>query len=170
MPEICWSSAVSGTPEMWPGDTLGEVLHLHHEGNGHDVLRKPAPRTDLSGNTTRGSALASSAPTASWLQHAHTGRIELYSTLFTHWGQRPVPLRQSSPLQPQPVPARFDKDEYPERYPLIMTTGARQWRRSIRAYRQIPHPRAPASQPLNFEIALKPPRERWLGYQHGDWC
>ena len=96
-----------------------------------------------------------------------TGRIELYSTLFNLWGQKPVPHFAEPPYSPNQVPARFDKDEYLEKYPLIMTTGARHTAFFHSEHRQIPHLRALHPDPcfyLNQNVADR------FGVKDGDWC
>ena len=96
-----------------------------------------------------------------------TGRIELYSTLFGQWGQKPVPHYAEPPYSPNQVPERFDKDEYLAKYPLIMTTGARHFAFFHSEHRQMPHLRALNPNP---EFEIHPDTAEKYGVRHGDWC
>ncbi|MDR0500327.1 MAG: molybdopterin-dependent oxidoreductase [Coriobacteriales bacterium] len=165
--EICWELGRQWNAEMWPGDTVEEFFSFTMKEVGmsfeetreenwiypefhYEKFRKGEQRPD--------GQLGFNTP---------TGRIELYSTLFGQWGQKPVPHYAEPPYSPYNVPDGFNKEEYLQRYPLIMTTGARQWASFHSEHRQIPHLRALHPNP-EFEISPQTAAER--GIKQGDWC
>jgi anaerobic selenocysteine-containing dehydrogenase len=165
--EICWELGRQWNAEMWPGETLEEFFTFTMKEVGmsfedarrenwiypeyhYEKFRKGEQRSD--------GQLGFNTP---------TGRIELYSTLFGQWGQKPVPHYAEPPYSPYCIPEHFDRQAYLQKHPLIMTTGARQWASFHSEHRQIPHLRALHPQP-EFDIA--PETAASLGIRQGDWC
>ena len=91
-----------------------------------------------------------------------TGRIELWNSNFALWGYDPLPHFKEPNDSPYSTPERFEK------YPLVLTTGARnimffhsEHRQADTTSREL-HP-----DPL-FEMSPAAAAER--GLQQGDWC
>ncbi len=165
--QIGWELGRQWSKKIWPGETLTEFLTANMTEVGmtfeetrdenwvypdfhYEKFRKGEQRPD--------GQLGFNTP---------TGRIELYSTLFGQWGQKAVPWYSEPPYSPYKVPERFNKEEYLEKYPLIMTTGARQWASFHSEHRQIPHLRALHPNP---EFELAPETAEKYGIKTGDWC
>ena len=89
-----------------------------------------------------------------------TGRIELWSTYFNQVGMEPVPSFE----EPTPGPVA-DPDLY-EKYPLILTTGARNWTLFHSEHRQVPRLRAYRPDPI---LQLHPEAAAKYGVAEGDW-
>lgn len=89
-----------------------------------------------------------------------TGRIELWSTYFNMVGLDPVPSFE----EPTPGPVA-DPDLY-EEYPLILTTGARNWTLFHSEHRQVPKLRAYRPDPI---LQLHPETAARYGISNGDW-
>ena len=90
-----------------------------------------------------------------------TGRVELWSTMFSQFGDDPLPYYQEPPTSPVSTP------ELAEKYPLILTTGKRsyeffhsEWRQPETISRQI-HP-----DPM-FDI--HPDTAAEYGIAEGEW-
>jgi anaerobic selenocysteine-containing dehydrogenase len=90
-----------------------------------------------------------------------TGKIELYSLMYENFGDDPLPYYQEPPYSPISTPEEFEK------YPFILTTGARKYtsfhseQRHIASLREIdPYP--------TFDI--HPDAAAALGIKQGDWC
>lgn len=89
-----------------------------------------------------------------------TGRIELYSTMFQAWGEDPLPYYFEPMMSPYSTP------ELAEKYPFVLTTGARTWSYFHSEGRQIPSLREIEPEPrceINTEDAEA------LGIKDGDW-
>ncbi len=89
-----------------------------------------------------------------------TGRIELWSTYFNQVGMDPVPSFE----EPTPGPVA-DPDMY-EDYPLILTTGARNWTLFHSEHRQVPKLRSYRPDPI---LQLNPATAEKYGIAEGDW-
>jgi anaerobic selenocysteine-containing dehydrogenase len=90
-----------------------------------------------------------------------TGRIELTSTIFEKLGLDPLPYFEEPDESPNSTP-----DLYKE-YPLVLTTGARQWGTFHSEHRQIPRLRSIHPNPtiqINADTAAK------YGLEDGDWA
>jgi anaerobic selenocysteine-containing dehydrogenase len=165
--EICWELGRQWSTKLWPGETLEEFFTFTMKEVGmtfeeareenwiypdyhYEKFRKGEQRPD--------GQLGFNTP---------TGRIELYSTLFGQWGQKPVPHYAEPPYSPYRIPGRFDQEEYLAKYPLIMTTGARQWASFHSEHRQVPHLRALHPNP---EFEISPQTAADLDIKQGEWC
>jgi anaerobic selenocysteine-containing dehydrogenase len=90
-----------------------------------------------------------------------TGRIELWSTLYAAVGLDPLPYYE------EPVPGPLSTPELYEKYPLILTTGARQLGLFHSEHRQIPHLRALHPDPI---LQIHPATAARYGLDEGDWA
>lgn len=159
--EICWELGRRWNPDIWPGETYTEFLSFTLKETGwtfeecqkenwiypeyhYEKFRKGEQRAD--------GKLGFNTP---------TGRIELYSTMFPMWGQKPVPTYGEPPYGPIGSP------ELMEKYPFVLTTGARQWASFHSEHRQIPHLRALHPWP---EFLIHPDAAAELGIKQDDWC
>ena len=90
-----------------------------------------------------------------------TGRIELWSTFFNAWDLEPMPYFE------EPEPSPYSTPDLSEKYPLILTTGARSWWSFHSEHRQIPSLRAHKPWPT---IEVHPLTAAENGLKDGDWC
>jgi anaerobic selenocysteine-containing dehydrogenase len=89
-----------------------------------------------------------------------TGRVELYSTLFAHYGEDPLPFYQEPAFSP------ISRPDLAEKYPFILTTGARTYAFFHSEHRQIPLLRELNPNPL---LELNPADAVELGVSDGQW-
>ncbi len=89
-----------------------------------------------------------------------TGRIELYSTVLERCKLEPLPYFEEPTYSPYSRPDLF------EEYPLILTTGARDWASFHSEHRQIKRLRALKQDP---EFEIHPETAEKYGIQAGDW-
>ncbi|WP_165061151.1 molybdopterin-dependent oxidoreductase [Adlercreutzia sp. ZJ154] len=165
--EICFELGSKWRKEMWPGETLEEFFTYTMKETGLTFEEAREENWIYPEYHYYKYANGEQRPDGQLGFNTPTGRVELYSTLFAQWGQKPVPHYAEPPFSPYNVPARFNKEEYLEKYPLIMTTGARQWASFHSEHRQFPHLRALHPNP-EFEIA--PETAEKYGISDGDWC
>lgn len=89
-----------------------------------------------------------------------TGRIELYSFQYQHFGDDSLPYYVEPPYSPVSTP------ELAEKYPFILTTGARLYAYFHSEGRQIPYLRELEPDPM---IEIHPDDAEKLGIKDGDW-
>jgi len=89
-----------------------------------------------------------------------TGKVELYSTALEKMGYAPLPVYQESPESPLSRPDLMDK------YPLVLTTGARTPTYFCSEGRQIRRLRKAHREPL---AELHPDTAARYGVTDGDW-
>ncbi|MFC2057291.1 molybdopterin dinucleotide binding domain-containing protein, partial [Chloroflexota bacterium] len=89
-----------------------------------------------------------------------TGRVELRSTLMEQFGLDPLPFFEEPTEGPTSTP------ELMKEYPLILSTGARQWAFFHSEHRQITSLRATHPQP---EVEIHPETAAKYGIEDGDW-
>ena len=89
-----------------------------------------------------------------------TGRIELWSNFFNTAGLDPLPYFE------EPTPGPYSTPEEFEKYPLVLTTGARTWPYFHSEHRQIPHLRSIRPDPL---LQIHPQTAEEYGVCEGDW-
>jgi anaerobic selenocysteine-containing dehydrogenase len=89
-----------------------------------------------------------------------TGRVELYSTLFDAWGEDPLPYYEEPRWSPISHP------ELAEKYPLMMTSGAREYSSFHSEHRQIPTLRHFREYP---DVEIHPDTAARYGIEEGDW-
>lgn len=165
--EICWELGRQWNDKLWPGDTLQEFFTFTMKETGMTFEEARAENWIYPEYHYEKFRTGEQRPDGNLGFNTPTGRIELYSTLFGQWGQKPVPHYAEPPYSPNQVPERFNKEEYLAKYPLIMTTGARHFAFFHSEHRQIPHLRALNPDPA-FEIA--PETAEKYGIKDGDWC
>lgn len=88
-----------------------------------------------------------------------TGKIELYSTVFEKWGLNPLPYYEEPPESPVSTP------ELAEKFPLVLTTGAKTKAFFHSEHRQIPSLRRLNPDPL---LEIHPTTAAELGIEDGD--
>ncbi|MBQ9955819.1 MAG: molybdopterin-dependent oxidoreductase [Eggerthellaceae bacterium] len=89
-----------------------------------------------------------------------TGRVELYSTMFRQFGEDPLPYYMEPQLSPVSTPEEFEK------YPFVLTTGARTYCYFHSEGKQIPYLREMNPDPL---IEINPADALKLGVADGQW-
>ena len=90
----------------------------------------------------------------------NTGRIELWSTYFNQVGMDPIPSFE------EPTPGPVANPDMYEEYPLILTTGARNWTLFHSEHRQVPRMRAYRPNPI---LQIHPEAAEKYGIAEGDW-
>lgn len=90
----------------------------------------------------------------------NTGRVELYSTVFQQNGEDPLPYYREPAFSPTAHP------EIAEKYPFILTTGARTYAFFHSEHRQIPRLRELNPNPL---LEINPADAKKLGIADGAW-
>ena len=146
--------------EVWPWDTPEEVM---------DEILKPANMTYQQLKETgpvytkyvyrkyeKGMLRQDGSPGF----ETPTGRVELYATLFEHFGLDPLPFYEEPSLSPVSTPEIY------EDYPLILMTGVRSPALFHSEHRQIPTLRALHPDPV---LEIHPDTAASLGIQDGDW-
>jgi len=89
-----------------------------------------------------------------------TGKLELYSTLMDGWGYDPLPYFEEPPTSPYSTPTLYKE------YPLILTTGARNWSFFHSEHRQVPNLRDLHPDPI---VEIHPQTAEKYGIKNGDW-
>ncbi len=89
-----------------------------------------------------------------------TGRVELYSTMFRQFGDDPLPYYMEPQLSPVSTPEEFEK------YPFVLTTGARTYCYFHSEGKQIPYLREMNPDPL---IEINPQDALKYGIADGQW-
>ena len=89
-----------------------------------------------------------------------TGRVELYSTMFQHFGEDPLPYYEEPQLSPVSTP------ELMEQYPFVLTTGARTYCYFHSEGKQIPYLREMNPDP---RLEIHPEDAQRLGVADGQW-
>lgn len=89
-----------------------------------------------------------------------TGRVELYSTIMEKCGLDPLPYFE------EPMDSPLSTPELYEKYPLILTTGARQWGLFHSEHRQVSSLRSLHRHP---RVEIHPQTANKYGIEDGDW-
>ena len=89
-----------------------------------------------------------------------TGRVELWSTAYANYGEDPLPYYQEPAFSPATDPELKDK------YPFILTTGARNYASFHAEHRQIPVLRELHPDPI---IEINPADAAEVGVAQGQW-
>lgn len=167
--EICWELGKRWNAEMWPGDTIDDFFTFTMKELGWTFEEAREQNWIYPDYHYRKFEKGEQRPDGQLGFNTPTGRIELYSTLLARWGQNPLPIYSEPPFSPYHLPELIEEEDpdYREQFPLIMTTGARQWASFHSEHRQIPHLRALHPEP---EIEMHPETAEKLGIKTGDWC
>jgi anaerobic selenocysteine-containing dehydrogenase len=89
-----------------------------------------------------------------------TGRVELYSTMYSRLGLDPLPEFY------EPTPSPYSTPELYEEYPLIIITGARDWMYFHSENRRQEHLRALRPEPV---VEMHPDTAKKYGLTEGEW-
>ncbi len=89
-----------------------------------------------------------------------TGRVELYSYMYEQFGENPLPYYEDPAYGPERTP------ELMEKYPFILTTGARRQEFFHSEHKQVPSLRQITPYP---QIDLNPADAARLGIEEDDW-
>ena len=89
-----------------------------------------------------------------------TGMFEFYSLVFENFGDNPMPYYEEPQYSPVSTPEVFEK------YPFVLTTGARTYAYFHSEGKQIPYLRELNPDPL---AEINPIPARKLGIEDGDW-
>lgn len=147
-------------PDSWPWETVEEMLteNLKPTGYTFEELREIAPvylpfEYDMhkTGKMRRDGNVGF---------QTMTGRIELWSTFYNSAGLDPLPYFE------EPKPGPGSTPELVEEYPLVLTTGARDWGYFHSEHRQVKRLRQLHQDP---QIEVHPIMLEQLGLHDGDW-
>ena len=147
-------------PDGWPWENVQEMYTymLQDTGMTFDELREAAPvylpfeykryeKGKLRGDGQPGF-------------NTPTGRIELWSTFYANAGLDPLPYFE------EPNPGPGSTPELMEKYPLVLTTGARRWNSFHSEHRQVKRMRAMTPDPF---IEVHPKIAERFEVKDGDW-
>jgi anaerobic selenocysteine-containing dehydrogenase len=158
--EICLELGKRFNPEAWPWDSVEDMFSHILEKTGYDFygIQEKAPlylpfeyRKYEKGKMRRDGTVGFETP---------TGRLEFYSQILRHFGSNPLPIYVEPPITP------FSRPDLYEKYPLVLTTGARRWNTFHSEHRNSPHLRAIHSEPA---IQINPQTAADLGIKNGEW-
>ena len=90
-----------------------------------------------------------------------TGRVEFWYTMFSQFGDDPLPYYQEPDFSPVSTP------ELAKEYPFVLTTGAREYAFFHSENRQVPYCRELCPDPL---VEINPKTAARLGITDGQWC
>jgi anaerobic selenocysteine-containing dehydrogenase len=147
-------------PDAWPWQTVEEMYTfiLKDTGMTFEELQQNAPAYLPFEYHKHEKGLLRSDGQVGF--ETRTGRIELWSTLYSAVGLDPLPYFE------EPAPGPGSTPELLEEYPLVLTTGARQVGLFHSEHRQIPHLRALHPQPI---LQIHPETAQKYGFAEGDW-
>lgn len=95
-----------------------------------------------------------------------TGRIELWCSAYQQFGDDPLPYYEEPHYSPNSE-SEYMKDEYREKYPFVLTTGARIYPFFHSECRQVPVLREINPNPL---VEINPEAANRLNIIDGQWC
>lgn len=147
-------------PAAWPWDNVQDMFSymLESTGMSFEELRDKAP-VFLPFEYRRyekGLFRADGGPGF----NTKTGRIELWSTFYQAAGLDPLPYFE------EPTPGPGSTPELLDEYPLVLTTGARNWSLFHSEHRQIKRMRAMRPDPI---VEINPEACEKYGVADGDW-
>jgi len=160
--EACYTVGKLLNPECWEQyNTVYDFINHLRLFNAEDFkdvckevyVQKPAPYYKFE--------IGRSRPDGQLGFNTPTGRVELYSTVFEKFGEDPLPYYMEPQYSPVSTP------ELTEKYPLVLTTGARSYAFFHSENRQIPFCRETNPDPI-FEI--NPEDAKKYGVIDGQWC
>lgn len=147
-------------PESWPWDTVEEMLteNLKPTGYTFEELREVAPVYLPFEYGQHETGKMRSDGNVGF--QTKTGRIELWSTFYSTAGLDPLPYFE------EPKPGPGSTPELVEEYPLVLTTGARDWGYFHSEHRQNKRLRNLHHDPT---VEVHPDMLAQLGLHDGDW-
>ena len=147
-------------PEAWPWETVEEMFTsvLDCTGYSFSELQEVAPAyiPFEYERHKKGLLRADGKPGF----NTTTGRLELWSVFYDVAGLSPVPYFEEPTESPVSTPELY------ERYPFVLTTGARNWFMFHSEHRQVPHLRAQRQWPI---VEMNPKAAEKLGLKDGEW-
>ena len=147
-------------PEAWPWDTVEEMYDSILECTGYKFaeLQEVAPAyiPFTYERHVKGMLRADGQPGF----NTQTGRIELWSNFYHMAGLSEVPYFE------EPTPGPTSTPDLYQEYPLVLTTGARNWSLFHSEHRQAPHLRALHPWPW---VQMNPKTAEELGVTQGEW-
>lgn len=147
-------------PEAWPWETVEEMFTsvLDCTGYSFSELQEVAPAyiPFEYERHKKGLLRADGKPGF----NTTTGRLELWSVFYEVAGLSPVPYFEEPTESPVSTPELY------ERYPFVLTTGARNWFMFHSEHRQVPHLRAQRQWPI---VEMNPKAAEKLGLKDGEW-
>lgn len=157
---INWEIGRRIAPDCYPWETEEDMFSeiLKDMGMSFEELRENAP-TYLDFEYRKHEKGLMRADGGVGFQ-TQTGRIELWSTYFSQVGMEPVPSFE------EPTPGPVANPDLYEEYPLILTTGARNWTLFHSEHRQVPRMRAHRPDPI---LQMHPAAAEKYGLAEGDW-
>lgn len=147
-------------PEAWPWDNVQDMFSniLEETGMSFAQLQEKAPaylpfeyNRHEKGMLREDGQVGFATP---------TGRIELWSNFYNRAGLPTLPYFEEPSPGPTATPEMLDE------YPLVLTTGARNWSLFHSEHRQIPRMRAMHPDPI---IQVNPKTAEKYEVQDGDW-
>lgn len=146
-------------PEAWPWDTVEEMftfLLKDDTGMTFEELQEQAPAYPPFQYRRHEKGLLRKDGQPGF--NTATGRIELWSTFYRNAGLDPLPYFEEPSPGPGATPELLDE------YPLVLTTGARNWSMFHSEHRQIKRMRALHPDPI---IQMNPKTVETLGLSNG---
>lgn len=147
-------------PEAWPWEDVQEMFSYVIECTGYTFseLQEIAPAyIPFEYNRHEKGLLR---PDGQPGFNTSTGRIELWSTFYNAAGLSPVPYFEEPTESPVSTPDLYEK------YPFVLTTGARNWFMFHSEHRQVPHLRSKRPWPI---VQINPKAAREIGVKEGEW-
>lgn len=147
-------------PEAWPWKNVQEMYTflLTDTGLNFEELREQAPvYLPFEYHRHENGKLR---PDGQPGFNTQTGRIELWSTFYSNSGLEPLPYFE------EPSPGPGATPELLEEYPLVLTTGARQWSSFHSEHRQIARLRAMHPDAM---VYMNPKAAEKMGVADGEW-
>jgi anaerobic selenocysteine-containing dehydrogenase len=147
-------------PDAWPWADVKEMFSflIGETGYSFDEMREIAPAYPKYIYKKYEKGLLRPDGTPGF--NTPTGRLEIWATQYANAGLDPLPYFE----EPEPGPG--STPELLEEYPLVLTTGARNWGMFHSEHRNIPRLRALRPDPL---IEVHPETAESLGLKDGDW-
>lgn len=159
--EILFELGKRMRPELWDmHETVHDFINEHRLDNKYTIEEIQAEVYHQKGNTYRKYELGRLRPDGQLGFNTPTGRVELYSTVFAHFGEDPLPYYMEPKYGPVSSP------ELMEEYPFILTSGARTYSYFHSEHRQIPLLRELNPDPL---LEIHPDDAKRLGITDGQW-
>lgn len=147
-------------PEGWPWADAKEMFSsiIAETGYTFDEMREVAPAYPeyVYKKYEKGLLRADGEPGF----NTPTGRIELWSTVYDNINLDPLPYFE----EPEPGPG--STPELMDEFPLVLTTGARNWNMFHSEHRNIPRLRAIHPDPI---IEIHPDAAKRYGVGDGEW-
>lgn len=147
-------------PDAWPWADVKEMFSsiIAETGYSFDEMREIAPAYPQ--YTYKKYEKGLLRPDGEPGFNTPTGRIEIWSTQYANAGLDPLPYFE----EPEPGPG--STPELLDEYPLVLTTGARNWNMFHSEHRNIPRLRAMRPDPI---IEVHPEAAEKYGIADGDW-